>query len=227
MTGTIYRHEFREHRKQRPRNVPMPSLNDKLWPEFDQYLTGRKLDPDLARFNEWYPSSDAGDGAPRVVIPCSNSLGRVYWQARLIPHIVLPGMLGIHEFKRYQSAHTDRAESVVITWPNPEFIPIARGVALFEGPTDALAASSAGWVGVALMGDKPPAECIEYVVRIFTPYNVWRVVPDRDLPKLGAQVVRALGMLGKKAKLVDVKPYKDFASVSEWERHGFLQADPY
>ena len=223
MGGTIYEHEFREHRKQRPRNVPMPSLNEKLWPEFDQYLHTRKLDPDLARFNEWYPSTDAGDGAPRVVIPCSNSLGRVYWQARLMPHPWSPDM----EYKRYQSAHTDRAESVVITWPDPQYTPVAHGVALFEGPTDALAASTVGWVGVALMGDKPPPECIEYVARIFTTYNVWRVVPDRDLPKLGAQVVRALAMLGKKARLVDVKPFKDFASISERNRHGLLQADTY
>jgi len=223
MTGTFYRHEFNEHRRSRPRNVPMPSLNERLWPEFDQYLTGRRLDPDLAKFNEWYPSSDAGDGAPRVVIPCSNSLGRVYWQARLMPHPWSPDM----EYKRYQSAHTDRAESVVITWPDPQFTPVAHGVALFEGPMDALAASSVGWVGVALMGDKPPAECIEYVVRIFQTYAVWRVVPDADLPKLGAQVTRALGMLGKKSRLVDVRPHKDLAAVPGIERNGLLQADPY
>ena len=219
--STFYGHEFREHRKQRPRNVPMPSLNDKLWPEFEQYLTTRGLDTDLARFNEWYPSSDAGDGAPRIVIPCSNSLGRVYWQARLMPHPWSPDL----EYKRYQSAHTDRAESVVITWPRENYTPIPLGVVLVEGPFDALAASTVGWTGVALMGDKPPPECIEYVARIFRTSEVWRVIPDRDCPRLGAQVVRALAMLGKKARLIDVRPYKDMAAIPEGVRYGFL--NPY
>jgi len=198
----------------------MPSVNEKLWEDFDQYFIGRGLDPDLAQFNEWYPSTDAGDAAPRVVIPCSNSLGRVYWQARLLPHLVLPD----HEYKRYQSAHTDRAESVVITWPEDRLTPVPHGVVLVEGPFDALAASTAGWTGVALMGDKPPPECIEYVVRIFRTSEVWRVVPDRDCPKLGAQVVRALAMLGKKARLVDVRPYKDMAAIPEGARRGFLHS---
>ncbi len=220
MQGRIYEHEHKEHRKQRPKNVPMPFMNEKLWPDFDQYLAGRGLDPDLARFNEWYPSTDAGDPIPRVVIPCSNSLGRVYWQARAMDGMLTPFHLPV---KRYQSAHTDRSESVVITWPFSEFFPVAYGVAVLEGPLDALAASSAGWVGVALMGDKPPAECIEYVVRIFSPYSVWRVVPDKDMPKLGAQVVRALGMLGKKAKLVDTRPYKDLAAAPAEERQGYLE----
>lgn len=179
----------------------MPVEAPDLRPKMDQYLHDRGLDAHLAEFNSWYPTRNATDEAERIVIPCTNSEGRVYWQARAIDG----------NEKRYQSAHTDRGESIVLTWPYSEFEP--RGVGLCEGPMDALACSTVHLIGVGLMGDTPPPESIEYVVRILRGHTNWFVIPDTDLPKLGSDVLRALARLGVRSRLVRVAPFKDFASL--------------
>jgi len=180
------------------------------------------LDPDLASFNGWYPSSEAMDSHPRIVIPCTNSFGVSYWQARLIDHAVADlEKLNLQDIppKRYQSTPAARVASIVVTWPYEE----AKRVTLVEGPMDALAASEVGSVGIGLMGNSPPPECLEYATRILRSYGEWWVVPDNDDRKLGCEIVAALGMLGVRSSLIMLPSrYKDLAAVPRDLRRGLL-----
>ena len=204
-----YWHE-KEHKftpeKDRP---PMPREDEYLLPEMKRYLQSRKLSFKLARENGWYPTSKV-DGHDRIVIPCTNSLGIPYWQARAIDswtHV------------RYQSPRATRQDSIVLVWPFLEDRDQWKGSIITEGPADALAAAMLGRLGIGLMGNEPPEEVIEFIVNtIKHTYEPALVIPDRDHIEMGAYLT---GSLSSRGVISHMRiPYaKDLAGMRIWERH--------
>src|SRR3990167_8886082 len=66
----------------------MPLLASGLVADMKRYLQGRRLDYGVATFNGWYPSNQAGDTLPRIVIP-----GTMGSEAT---HVVTPGGASHH-----------------------------------------------------------------------------------------------------------------------------------
>ncbi|MCI0561510.1 MAG: toprim domain-containing protein, partial [Nitrososphaera sp.] len=166
-----YQHETRERKDKRPLvGAEMPVLDHRLWPKMKEYLASRELDFDLAKSNGWYPSHDAGDLFPRIVIPAMNKAGRSYWQAR--------DMSG-KAMKRYQSPKVPRGDSIIQTWPANKMH--YRSFAIVEGPMDALAAAQTGLPGISLMGCNPTEETFKYLVNVLEGLSEFCfVIQDRD-----------------------------------------------
>ena len=207
--GCKYQHDrpafektYREVSAPLPRRSPDQGL-------FYTYLTQRGLNARLASDNGWFPSRDAGDHAPRIVIPCSTGTGRVYWQARAMYPSALP---------RYQSPPVRRGDALVLTFPNQGTYNAIQGytkqVMIVEGPLDALAVSGAGYTGVGLMGNNPPAIVLERIVRMFrdTAQEVF-IFADSDALGEMSNVSIKLSSEGLKIKLIHANGYKDPASL--------------
>jgi len=146
------------------------------------YLTERKLDWKLATSGQapagWYVSTSAGDSWVRIVIPCVNTNGFRFWQARAVEEGVKP---------KYQSPHgVAREDSLVVVWPRQSLVRPGLAV-IVEGPMDALAAAGAGTgvAGVALMGTHPSHEAFDHIKRLF---KTVLVIPDSDEAGLEAGI---------------------------------------
>lgn len=186
-----YWHERDENRGERPvRRVTPPARCDELTPQFNKYLRGRYLDPDLARFNGWYPSAEAGDRLPRIVMPGVNTEGFPYWQGRAMTEARL----------RYTSPACPREDSVILTYP---YTRRPRPVVVVEGPMDALAASGAGYLGVALMGNNPDSRVFDLIAARFTGRQVI-ILPDRDSEDVGGLWLSEFALRGMRSILVSI-----------------------
>ncbi len=201
----IYQHEEQRHEAVaagaagRRRPAAFPKLAPELWKAQDTYLSRRGLDPFIARYNGWYPSRSAGDPAARIIIPAS-PVELKFWQARA---------MNPKEQKRYQSPRVSRENAVVVVWST---FGMSRKLIVCEGPMDALAAAGAGaFVGVALMGNAPPAACFDYIAAQW-PGAEALAVCDSDARAAGAQWVAELTARDLAARLV-LLPAKDLAAL--------------
>ena len=159
---------YRERTEPKLTVVLPPTINRLRDIDMDVYLESRRLDPKLARANEWYPSTDAGDRWPRMVMPATYMRHTVadavspFWQARLLgdsePTFSIP---------RYQSPRLVRNGAVILVypWSNVDHHDISPGktLVIVEGPCDALAAAGAGFTGCALMGISPNQPVLEHL----------------------------------------------------------------
>jgi len=204
-----YDHERRAPRPSGPRPTP-PTLEPMLWDEMEKYIKERGLSFPLAKANQWYPTFDGQDKVGRIVIPCSNSDGVSYWQARAM--VDYPGV------KRYTSPWASREDSIVICWPTPR--PETPMGVVVEGPFDALGASECRAIGIGIMGNKPPLKVMLKVAYLLRGLSVV-VVPDVDSPEFGAMAVVALAAQGVKVKML-VPPKKDLAAMPLEERCALL-----
>lgn len=201
-----YRHEWQE--KERPlkplRPVVMPKAAPDVWAEVSEYLKGRGLDPVLANLNGWYPTEDAS-WCPRVVIPASTRVNTwPYFQARTLRDSPT----------RYKSPAAPRGDALIVV--HPEGAP--KGAVVVEGPMDALAAAGEGFVGIALMGSRPPEavlDHLEYLLKTFPPCTV---LPDRDAFEEGAALTAKLWSRGVKCHLKQITGAKDLAELSPSQR---------
>lgn len=174
----------------------------------EAYLGGRGLSSLVALENGWYFSTKAGDHHARVVIPCTNTKGYVYWQARAIDPSVQ---------RRYQSPSYASSDSLAVVWPTHG----SRVAALVEGPMDALAAAEAGVVGVATMGKRPSDEQLAHFVKLFASYSLL-IIPDRGDIEAGSATATRLALgHGRYAPLV-VPLGKDLAALPVEQRRGLL-----
>lgn len=185
----------------------LPPINPNLWPLFGNYIRGRGLDPELAIQNGWYPSTEAGDDAPRVVIPAlarGADLNR-FWQARL--------MTG-EPYRRYESPHgCRRGDALVVT--RSLYGAIFLGNCITEGPMDALAAAEVGFWGIAMLGTNPPPEATEHMLYLVVGGNAPTVVVSDE----GAIDVALKWWGGIPGSLIlTTYPYKDLAEMPREER---------
>lgn len=201
-----YAHEYREKRENpKPlKPVVMPAVNEDLEGIMIRYLESRRLSAELAILNGWYPSEDYG--TPRLVIPASTLVNTwPYWQARAMSDSPT----------RYKSPPAPRGDALVIV--HPEGSP--KGVLVVEGPMDALAGAGEGYVGVALMGNKPSEAVLEhliYVLKTFAGEHV--VLPDKDAFEEGATLAAKLWSRGVRCHLKQIRGAKDLAELSPIQR---------
>ena len=193
----------------KPFNLTLPAADATLAAVSDDYLEDRGLDPKVAEANFWYPSSEAGDNRPRIVIPANATGPNIYWQARAIDS---------DEEPRYQSPSAPRGDACIIAWPNPVGHP---HVVIVEGPMDALAAAMAGYVGVATMGSSTESQ-LDYITKCF-PKGLAIVVMDLDYPKLMLDVVYGLVRREWKCRVRSPYPAKDLAGMASSRRIRFLE----
>lgn len=174
-----------------------------------RYLAGRGLDPELARRNGWYLGEVRGE--LRLVIPATGST--LFWQARALIEGVSP---------RYDSPPSPRGDAIVVVYPSDGRLPKV-GVVV-EGPMDALAAAECGVLGVALLGNHPPAESLDLTTRLFCGI-IALVIEDRDAPGTLAGVFARLSSAGVLSTLVPCPlPYKDLAEMPYLRRQRFIHA---
>ena len=218
--GHGYNHETPTYEKPfRSISAPLPVKVHDLWFAFHDYLTQRGLDSKLADENAWYPSCRAGDSHGRIVIPCSTSSGKVYWQARAINTSVTP---------RYQSPYTSREDAIVLVFPNKGTYDALQGytrkVIITEGPLDALAVAGEGYTGVGLMGNKPPKIVLQRLVRMFKD-SEQELFLFADSDALGemSQVMIKLSKDGLRIKLISAPGHKDAASIPMPQRKKILE----
>lgn len=201
-----YAHEFQERRESsKPlKPVVMPKEARGLDAMMVHYLLNRRLSPALAYNAGWYPADD--NGTPRLVIPASTLVNTwCYYQARAMSDSPI----------RYKSPAAPRGDALVIV--HPEGSP--KGVLVVEGPMDALAGAGEGYVGVALMGNKPSEAVLEhliYVLKTFAGEHV--VLPDKDAFEEGAALAAKLWSRGIRCHLKQIRGAKDLAELSPIQR---------
>ena len=209
-----YKHEFKAPRQYTGPRPEMPQENESLRHKMARYLEKRELNYALADENGWYPSRDV-DGYDRIVIPCSNSLGITYYQARAMDNWVNI---------RYNSPLATREDSIVVVWPYlyGRTHLQTKGTVICEGPMDALAAGDLRYVGIGLMGNTPPTSVIAHITRLtkgfFEPVIV---VPDLDHVEMGVFMVGSLAGAGVAAKILLPKA-KDLCDMALKERKMLL-----
>lgn len=204
----MYKQDFRDGRG-RPatptRACPLPPEDPSLYPLFIKYLSSRYLSASLATRNKWYPST--WDGVPRVVIPATTAANTwPYFQARA---------MNDHPI-RYRSPAVPRGDALILIQPESE----PEGVCIVEGPMDALAAASCGFVGIGLMGNTPPMPVIQHLVTLLDLYGQDRcyLIPDNDA---FAEAQALAGTLWQRGVTCYVKPltgFKDLAAMPEERR---------
>lgn len=177
---------------------------------FGSYLASRQLDSRLARANNWYPSSSAGDGLPRAVVSCEGNITSGFWQARLMVDV------GAASALRWQSPHGDRGDAVAMVFPRGEPL----GGVVVEGPMCALAAADLGYLGVALLGATPSQHVWVNVLTTLVGFNIVAVA-DRDRPDLAARWVAPLSNAGP-TRLVVPTLAKDLADHTIEQRRQLL-----
>ena len=174
----------------------------------DFTLKNRDLDETLAVANYWYPSEEAGDEEPRIVIPATGELVTGFWQARAMDPTV---------GKRWQSPHGLRGDAIVVVYPHG---PGNGDTVVVEGPMDALAAAGLGYLGISLLGATPPMSAID-LTRRMTRGKIL-LVADSDSPATMAGLVPVFAELGRGVRLVVPTVAKDLAAHSPDERKGLL-----
>jgi hypothetical protein len=197
----MYDHERRERKNDgEVKHIAMPTPRPKVQQLVDAYLLNRGLDHRLAKANGWYPTIDGG---ARVVIPCINTAGFNYWQARTVDGHPL----------RYDSPAIPRKDSIVLLIPSGTR-KRWETLVVCEGPCDALAAAEF-YPAVALMGGTPSEEVVDHVYRQRESLGLSRVViiPDQDNIKLLDYFP---------TKYVRVPSTKDLAGMPRWERTRLL-----
>jgi len=180
----------------------------------EEYLRDRNLSYSCARNNEWYPTKLL-DGTPRIVIPATNLEGRRYWQAR--------AMVKTLERDRWKSARGSKRGSIVVVWPIT-----APGMKLIivEGPMDALAAATTGYVGLAAMGKINVGDVVGYIkqslqhTQLFARLPVL-IIPDVDSPEFGTQAITELALAGIRAG-IRLPNVEDLAALSRKQRERLL-----
>jgi DNA primase len=175
---------------------------------YDYIVKQRGLDADLALDNGWYASRRAGDDNARIVIPCTNSRGRVYFQARAVDTAVE---------KRYQSPPYAQEDSVVVVWPKEA----SRSAVIVEGPFDALAAAECGHIGIATMGNRPSRATLQNICTV-CPVQSLLVVPDLDSISAGVLTVGRLALLGRTVRLALPVGAKDLSRMPKLARSMLL-----
>jgi len=206
----IYQHEIREKKAKYTGPRPeLPAFAASLRKRMLHYLASRALDAELAIGNGWYPAYYRG--APRIIIPCSNEAGAVYFQGRAMDDNKL----------RYASPYVPREDSIVIVWPDDGKYQSRFGGVVVEGPMDALAAAGLGFVGVAIMGNCPTEEVIDHLARFARGFQPVLVLPDIDAPSFGAAIVGPLAQRGISASMKTAMK-KDLAEMTVEEREEFL-----
>jgi hypothetical protein len=208
----IYSHELKE-RSEKKRSGPRPAMpalykNGKIG--MFSYLSERKLSFELAEANKWYPTKD-DYGDVRIVIPCSNSLGVPYWQARAVFD---------NTELRYSSPFATREDSICIVWPADLS---KRTAVVVEGPMDALAAAGAGAIGFALMGNTPNPEVFAFLethLKAVRPKKLL-VIPDLDTPQMAGVVLSRLAGSGLRA-WAKMPSAKDLAAMLPEEREKLI-----
>jgi len=231
-------HEAREsaRTKDRPFSSSMPRgcFTVSSWALMASYLGIRQLSFDTARQNGWYPSWDAGDANPRIVIPATATGGNLYWQARLMEkkdgrsessvhlldntHIAPPPI-------RYMSPFAPRGDAIVVVWPLPAPLPRANRrntVIIAEGPMDALAAAGHGFMGVALMGLRPPEQSLDLTAKLFRD-KMCGLVADSNGQEAMSAILIWLSSRGIACKLILVQPYDDLADIPNLARGRYLK----
>ena len=196
---------------------PYPEESRRLLPAMRAYLHGRRLSYTTAQGNYWYATTEIkeADPTPRIVIPCINPFGRPYWQGR--------AMLSSHEL-RYRSAKGGRFQSIVIAWPSFTHSDWMEGpMVLTEGPMDALAAASFGYLGISTMG----ALFSEYALRWVTEHVASNipmiVIPDVDCTDFGTTVIKVMAAAGRKCVMRVSEEGDDLAAASNKERRHLLR----
>ena len=208
------------HPPDKPYCSRLPSCSQRLWPKFDDYLRGRKLNHALARANNWYPSRTV-DGYDRAVVTTtSDQPGNLYWQARLLGALGSAPPLDLPEgVRRWESPHgIARGNAVCMVWPDQKN---GRSVVV-EGPMDALAAAELGFLAVGLMGVTPAIEVLDLTSRLLRG-TVCLVVPDQHATKPMAMNLIELGSRGLKCHLI-THPFKDLADAAPAARRRILDA---
>ena len=203
----IYRHEEREKKVRyvgpRP-GFPEPCAD--YWNRMETYLNQRALSFSIAKGNGWYPAYYKS--SPRIVIPCSNSAGVPYFQAR---------DMGGKAMLRYASPPASRDDSLVLVWP----VGKAKGTVIVEGPMDALAATDFGFLGIAVMGNQPTTEVLEHIAGFARSFQPMIVLPDAGALYFGANILCPLAQMGISGMIRT--PYKkDLAEMEPKERKSFL-----
>lgn len=189
---------------------PPPAHDATAWGSVERYLTARGCNPDLAKLHGWYPSTRAGDGALRIVIPAPHTDGTAYWQARcLVDDEVTP---------RYLSPSSPRGDGLVVVYPSP-YLPSAVYVVV-EGPMDALAIAQHGAVGISLMGNRPPKVVWDRIGKLVRGHRV-ALYPDSDAVGETAGWLTNLSRRGILSEYM-LPAGKDFASLSWDAQKGVL-----
>ena len=185
----------------------MPPYEPRLQRSMEEYLVSRGLSPRIAEDNGWYPTMDY-QLCPRVVIPASSLVNSwPYYQARLIVE-AHPNV------KRYVSPAAPRGDALAVVFPSS----CALGSIIVEGPMDALAAAGMGYVGVALMGNKPGEDVLDHIKEIVGVYGDCFVIPDRDAFQEGAELTAKLWTRGVRCTLKSIQDAKDLAELSPERR---------
>ena len=177
----------------------MPICNIHLWDSFYKYLNTRELSGTLARLNQWYPSSSAGDAIPRIVIPAYNTAKSIFWQARAM----------VEAEKRYQSPHGTRNDSLIVVSPyggTPRFSLIC------EGPMDALAGAMLGARSIALMGNTPPESVLDLTRTLVRGTLPLIVLADNDDPGSLSLILGHVSQVASSMLLLPPAGYKDLAA---------------
>lgn len=202
-----YEHERKESLAAPDRPVISPDLDSSLWLTMRHYLEARKLSFKLAKDNGWYPALDYAGNA-RVVIPASSMVNSWnYFQARLI-------VTAHPSVKRYVSPAAPRGDALAVVFPSKS----PKGSIIVEGPMDALAAAGMGYVGVALMGNKPGEAVLDHIEEIVKVYGDCYVIPDRDAFQEGASITADLWARGVRCTLKSIQGAKDLAELSPERR---------
>lgn len=202
-----YKH-YREPRRRQAKSEPLPRRAPDQ-SSMRSCLDRRGLSYELAVGNGWYLSLEANDNQPRIVIPCTNSAGRAYWQARFI-----------HETpnaKRYQSPKYAAEDSIVVVWPDKP----ATRAAVVEGPMDALAAAMCGYIGVGIMGNRPSNAVMRNIVAVL-PTQDFIVVPDLDSAEAGGFIAGKLALAGRRVTVKLPVGAKDLSRMAQVDRERLL-----
>ena len=201
-------------------NREMPPVDGRLWAEMFRYLKTRDLPFMLAKNNGWYPSSDAGDAIPRVVVPAtSTSHDNLFWQARALDEVS----------KRYLSPFAPRGDALIIVRPLGYHASAARSAwqearrLIVEGPMDALAAADLGYYSIAWMGTDPTPDVLHLTTKLIRG-RILTLLADRDAVSAMSRFIGALADSVTAVRLlVPPPPYKDLAAMPFHKRVQLLE----
>lgn len=207
----IYNHE-RSESSWKTYSGPAPKFPDYKEEVEDRcrsYFRSRHLNWKLAALNGWYPTRT---DVERVVIPCNNSEGTVYYQARALDFITK---------LRYDSPVAPRGDSHVLVYPHKT---LKGSAVIVEGPMDALAAADFGYLGIAVMGNNPSAEMLDLIVKRYGKSWVpFLIVPDKDCLTFGAGLVSQFAARGVKSRMVMLPNAKDICEMTLAQREKFFK----
>jgi len=207
-----YTHERRERTEpDRINTASYPTEACYLRADMKRYLDKRGLDYAVARTNDWYPSNDAGDDSPRIVIPATTQIDRhKFWQARAMDA----------NPKRYQSPFGSRLDAIICVYADGANHRDGKRV-LVEGPMDALAAAGEGYDAIALMGVTPNLRILSHVAHLTLNDKVL-FVADSDAVGQAANVMASLASLGVQVRLACASK-KDLAAMDRDDRAWTLE----